>query len=234
MLTAQCVRIKKRYPDFTYFLKGANCEMEAIMIRTRTIITTLIVMILFAVAVILNGCGTEEEFKFRNIPFGTKYSDVLATLAKDLEGQRYNGSPWYLDTDTSVLVQYSDIKLYDYDASMSLIFRKRESETIDDSALQKAIYSIKIDEVAANKPTNQASKLNACYNYFFTKLTELYGKSEAVENGVKWVKGTTDCTLTKKDTSIGIIYSSDSVYKQYDQMKSEDAARLEESINSGL
>ena len=76
--------------------------------------------------------------------------------------------------------------------------------------------------------------MDACYNFFYTKLTELYGKSEPLENGVKWVKGNTSCELTKKDAQIGIIYSSDSVYKQYDQLHKDDAAKMEQSVNSGL
>ncbi len=194
----------------------------------RAILTTIMIS---AIALCLIGCGNKEELKFRNIPFGTKYGDAISKLSKDLEGQNYTEESHEITSSTGCLVIYHDVRLYDYSTTMFLNFVKGEKESINESVLYDGLYSIEIDEVAANK---QIEKLNSCYDFFFSKLTELYGKSKETDDGVEWIKGDTICSLSKHEDSIVIDYWSDSVYKQFEQVLSDESAHVENSINSGL
>ena len=194
----------------------------------RAILTTIMIT---AIAFSFIGCGNKEEFKFRDIPFGTKYGDALSKLTMDLDGQNYTEKPHEITSSIGCLITYDDVRLYDYSTTMFLSFVKGEKESINESVLYSGLYSIDINEVVAYK---QIEELDSCYDFFFGKLTELYGKSKETDDGAEWIKGDTFCSLSKHQNSIVINYRSDSIYRQFEQILSDESARLENSINSGL
>lgn len=190
------------------------------------------IIFLVIVVCILSGCG-KRQIMFRNIPFGTKYSNAIAKIEEDLKAQKYDGKPEEFEAKYVVERTYNKVKLYEYSALMTVDFLKIDNDNKNDSLLYKAHYIIPIkNEVVAYK---QLETEKNYFNFFFDKLTENYGEcSETEEYYAKWVKGNTICELNKSNNSISIYYEAQNIKNQFNKMLEKEEAKEQESINSGL
>lgn len=211
--------------------------------RIRNLIKVIAILLAIASMVtILSGCGnasnttsasSKDEIKFRDIPFGTKYADVMPAIKEDLKGQGYNREPEVYEREDSntVYVEYDGVKLFDFDVrEMALEFLKEDDENIDDAELIDAGYVILFDKENEEKE---------CYAFLDGKLTELYGKkTKFVSYGEErdgWVKGNTCCYIIEKlGSQIIIVYGFTNFDELSENSVKAEEARKVESANKGL
>lgn len=214
----------------------------------KTIILSL-VSVLFLIC--LSGCGASGNTNtsstaassisesnvssFRNIPYGTKYDEANKLLMEDLKEQNYSATPTEITDSQHHYSTFRDIKLYDYNADIGLIFyNEKNTGNKEDSILTRAVYTIH---------NNSIEEAEICYNYFCDNLKGKYGEglpNEYHEKNVDgfslyWFPEGTSVSIniyrtlhtfeTPSDTNITIIYNA-----YYDSP--EDFQRIKDSIMS--
>lgn len=180
--------------------------------RLITKVSALLLLIIISITM-LSGCSKEdikngnddsENIDFRGIPFGTKYSEAIELIEKDLEEQGYvmdkneQADAYY---NERWLVLYKNVKLYDYVAQIHLRFEipsenKDEKIPVSDdnkenSVLTHASYTI------------ESNDLNKCFQYFYDKLEEKYGKEYSSQ---QWLQRDSACLIMNTGKYISISY----------------------------
>ncbi len=205
-----------------------------------------VVALMIAIAsmfIMFNGCGNTntasaiDEIKFRSIPFGTKYADVIPAIEEDLRGQGYNTEPEVQEDEEEnrVSVIFDGIKLFDYDeVDMTLFFLKEYDEKIEDAIFTHAWYDFDLTR------NGQPEKARECYNYFNEKLIELYGeKTKIVLDGDEyevWRRGNTLCYINDYTGAYRVLiaYGFIDTDEQYENSIKSEEERKAENANKGL
>ena len=181
--------------------------------------------------------GTKDKIEFRDIPFGTKYADVIPAIEEDLRGQGYNTEPEVQveEEENRVSVIFDGIKLFDYDeVDMTLFFLKEYDEKIEDAIFTHAWYDFDLTR------NDQPEKARECYNYFNEKLIELYGeKTKIVLDGDEyevWRRGNTLCYINDYTGAYRVLiaYGFIDTDEQYENSIKSEEERKAENANKGL
>ena len=193
--------------------------------------------------IMFNGCGNTntasaiDEIKFRSIPFGTKYADVIPAIEEDLRGQGYNTEPEVQEDEEEnrVSVAFDGIKLFAYDeVDITLFFLKEDDEKIEDAIFTHAWYDL---DLTRNR---QLEKAGECYNYFNEKLIELYGeKTKEIVDGDEyemWRRGKTFCYINDYTDAyrVTIAYGFFDADKLYENSIKAEEERIANNANKGL
>ncbi len=198
----------------------------------RTICLLSFLVFVVCLVCILCGCGSNNEFKFRDIPFGTKYKATIEKINKDLEAQKYDGKTRHYENEDRTYISdyYDGVDLYDYKVILELTFLNVQDEEVENAAFFSGMYEYNSNDAGAEE----------FFNFCKDKLTNKYGDSNiSYTDEIKWIKGNTYCRLwmgksIKNSQTVYIEYKSDNVLEKWGTAQEAAENQRNESKNKGL
>lgn len=157
----------------------------------KAIKNCILLCLIIIIAVTSAGCGAGKGVNLYNIPFGTKYKEVVQKVDDFLSKEGYKGksTEWSHNVTNynEISVEYPDVNIDNYIAKLSLNFKGKIDEDKENSLFHYANYNIDFSSY-----DDSYEKSDTCYEYYFNKFKKSYGeptednRERMRDKNVKW------------------------------------------------
>lgn len=201
----------------------------------KRIISSILIAFLCFIAI---GCSTKSndsnnnEYLFRNIPYGTHYNKAKEILVKGLEAEGITKELRETISENGIIINlFHNIEIAGHKAGELFCYFTNEDDEIIEGNLDKVVFN-RGEYIFYN---NNSEELNLIYNDLLDKLIKLYGEPTKRDNEnkrIRWDSETEKTSIVLKGTerlneiTINYIY-----YYLNDDIDNTEKSNLENNYN---